>query len=86
MISLIMPVVFFSILVLIYPVASMMLSVSGWILKQWYGKRNIKRNTIGEMIDKKTDDLKDVMFKILAFLLFFFVSPFMAFYMLGVIH
>ena len=86
MVSLIAPIVFFYILVLTYPLVSMLLSVSGWILKQWQGKRNIKGKTKGEMTDKRTDDLKEVMFNILVFIIFFFVSPFVVFYMVGVIN
>jgi len=86
MVSLILPIVFFYLLVLTYSIASMLLSVSGWILKQWQGKRNIEGKAMGEMADKRTDDLKEVMFNILVFIIFFFVSPFVVFYMVGVIN
>ena len=86
MVSLIVPIVFFYILVLTYSLASMLLSVSGWILKQWQGERNSKGKAMGEMTDKRTDDLKEVMFNILVFIIFFFVSPFVVFYLVGVIN
>jgi hypothetical protein len=76
MVSLIVPVVFFGILVLIYPLASMLLSVTGWARKQWASKHDIKGESAAKMIDHKTDQIKDVMFNILAFIIFFFVSPF----------
>lgn len=82
MISLILPVVFFCILVLIYPIASMTLSISAWIWKQWEGKHDIKGKITAEMIDNKTDEIKDVMFNVLVYLIFFLVSPFAVFYLL----
>ena len=81
MISLLVPIVFFSILVLIYSLASMMLSISAWTLKQWQDKRHNEGQARGQMIDKKTDDLKEIVFNVLVFLIFFFVSPFVVFYL-----
>jgi len=82
MISLIVPILFFFILVLLYPAVSLVLSISAWLLKQWEGKRNIKDETVEKRIDKKRDDLKDLMFIILVFLTFFFISPLALFYLM----
>jgi hypothetical protein len=59
-----------------------MLSTTAWIFKKWPGKRNVKGKAMGAIIDKKTDEIKDVMFNVLVFLIFFFVSPFVVFYLL----
>lgn len=83
MISLIVPILFFGILVLLYPAASLVLSISAWLLKQWEDKRNIKDETVERRIDKKRDELKDLMFIILVFLTFFFISPLALFYLIG---
>lgn len=86
MMSLMMPIVFFCILVLLYPVASLVLSISTWLFKQRVSRRNVPGDAIDEMIDKKTDELKEVMFNILVFLIFFIISPFVLFYLMRLIN
>ena len=77
-------IVFFFILVLFYPAASLVLSVSAWVLKRRKGKRNIMDKKIGEIIDKKTDKLKELVFMVSVFYIFFFVAPFAAFYIINI--
>lgn len=77
MISLIILTYFFFILVLFYPAVSLVLCVSAWLLKQWSGdKKNV------EIIDKKTDSLKELVFIISVFFIFFIVAPFVVFCMI----
>ena len=84
MISSIIFIVFFFILVLCYPAASLVLSVSAWVLKRQKEKRNIKDKKIGEIIDKKTDKLKELVFIVSVFFIFFFVAPLAAFYIINI--
>jgi len=77
-------IVFFFILVLFYPAASLVLSVSAWVLKRRTEKRNIKDKKIGEIIDKKTDRLKELVFIISVFLIFFFAAPLAVFYIINI--
>ena len=83
MISLIVPIVFFGILVLLYFAVSLVLTTSAWLLKRWEGKRPFADETFEKRIDKKTDELQELMFIILVFLTFFFISPFATFYLIG---
>ena len=84
MISPILFIVFFFILVLFYPAASLVLSVSAWRMKRRKEKRNITDKKNGEIIDKKTDHLKELVFKISAFIIFFFAAPLAAFYIINI--
>ena len=83
MISLIVPFVFFFILVLFYPLACFVLSLSVWLIKRQEKKRNIKEAIVGQVIDGKIDELKQLLFIISIFLIFFFVTPFAVFYIIG---
>ena len=74
--------VFFFILVLFYPAASLVLSVSAWVLKRRTGETMITDKNFAETIDQKTDRLKEVVFKILIFIVFFFAAPFAVFYII----
>ena len=82
MISLIVPILFFGILVLLYLAVSLLLTTSVWLLKQWVNKRNISDKTVAKRIDQKTDELQELMFIILVFLTFFFISPLATFYLM----
>ena len=84
MISSIILIVFFFILVLFYPAVSLVLSVSACLLKPWAEKRNIKEIKIAEIIDKKTDKLKELLFMISVFFIFFFAAPLAAFYIINI--
>jgi hypothetical protein len=84
MISPILFIVFFFILVLFYPAASMVLSVSAWVLKRREEKRNTTDKKIGEIIDKKTDKLKELVFKVSLFIIFFFAAPLAVFLILNI--
>ncbi|RZB36601.1 MAG: hypothetical protein SRB2_02097 [Desulfobacteraceae bacterium Eth-SRB2] len=83
MISSIIFIVFFFILVLFYPAVSLVLSVSAWVLKRRAGGKNITDKKLGEIIDKKIDKLKDLVFIISVFFIFFFVAPFAVFYIIN---
>jgi hypothetical protein len=83
MISPILFIIFFFILVLFYPAVSLVLSVSAWVLKRRAGEKNIMDKKLGEIIDKKTDKLKDLVFIISVFFIFFFVAPFAVFYIIN---
>lgn len=82
MISLIVPILFFGILVLLYLAVSLLLTTSVWLLKQWENKRNISDKTVTKRIDQKTDELQELMFIILVYLTFFFISPLATFYLM----
>jgi hypothetical protein len=84
MISPILLIVFFFILVLFYPAASMVLSVSAWVLKRRKKKRNTMDKKFVEIIDKKTDHLKELVFKISVFIIFFFAAPLALFLILNI--
>ena len=83
MISSIILIVFFFILVLFYPAFSLVLSVSACLLKRRAEKRNIKEIKIAEIIDKKTDKLKESVFIISVFFILFFAAPLAAFYIIN---
>jgi len=76
MISSIIFIVFFFILVLFYPAASLVLSVAVWVLKRRAGEKNITDKKLGEIIDKKTDKLKELVFMVSVLFIFFFRSSF----------
>jgi len=84
MISPILFIIFFFILVLFYPAVSLVLSVSAWVLKRRAGGKNITDKKLGEIIDKKTDRLKDLVFIVSVFFIFFFAAPFAAFYIINI--
>ena len=84
MISPILFIVFFFILVLFYPAASLVLSVSAWVLKRRAGGKNITDKKLGEIIDKKTDKLKELVFMVSVFFIFFFAAPLAAFYIINI--
>lgn len=79
MISLIVPMVFFGILVLLYPMAILLSSVSLRGLAKCAGMRN--HRTVVE----KIDDLKEFLFVVMAVLIFFIVSPLAVFFLLDLI-
>jgi hypothetical protein len=83
MISPILFIVFFFILVLFYPAASLALSVSAWALKRRAGEKRITDKNFSETIDQKTDRLKEVVFKISVFIIFFFAAPLAVFYIIN---
>ncbi|MEA1949482.1 MAG: hypothetical protein U9N83_19560 [Thermodesulfobacteriota bacterium] len=84
MISSIILIVFFFILVLFYPAASLVLFASAWVLKRRKEKRTIKDKKIRGIIDKKTDKLKELVFIVSVFFIFFFVAPLAAFYIINI--
>jgi len=84
MISPILFIVFFFILVLFYPAVSLVISVSGWTLRRRRQKRNIKDNTIGETMDKKTDRFKDLGFIGSVLFILFFAAPLAVFYIINI--
>mgnify|MGYP001143364326 CR=1 FL=1 len=84
MISPVLFIVFFFILVLFYPAASLVLSVTGWMRKRRTQKRNIEDKTIGETIDKKTDKLKELVFIGSFFFILFFAAPLAVFYIINI--
>ena len=84
MISLIIVITFFFILIVFYPTVSFVLSISGCLLKRFAGELIYKNEKIGEIVEKKTDELKNFVFIISVFLVFFFVTPLTVFYMIGV--
>jgi len=69
---------------LFYPAVSLVLSVSAWVLKRRAGKKNITDKKLGEIIDKKTDKLKELVFIVSVFFIFFFAAPFAAFYIINI--
>ena len=86
MISSIIFIVFFFILILFYPSFSLVLSLSACLLKRRAEKRNIniRDKKSGEIIDKKTDKLKELVFIVSVFFIFFFAAPLAAFYLIGI--
>jgi hypothetical protein len=84
MISSIIFILFFFILVLFYPAVSLVLSVSAWVLKRRAGEKNITDKKLGEIIDKKTDKLKELVFMVSVFFIFFFAAPLAAFYIINI--
>jgi hypothetical protein len=60
------------------------LSLSVWVLKRLVEKRNIEDKQIREIIDKKTDKLKELAFIGSVFFIFFFAAPLAAFYIITI--
>jgi hypothetical protein len=54
------------------------------VLKKSKGKKDITDKKIGEIIDKKTDHLKELLFKVSVFIIFFFAAPLAVFLILNI--
>jgi hypothetical protein len=79
MTSLIVFMVFFGILVLLYPIVILVSSVSLWVLEKCAVERH------GRALAQKMDDVKDVVFVVMTVLIFFIVSPLAVFFLLDLI-
>jgi hypothetical protein len=69
-------VAFFAVMALVYPAATLVLTILVWLRKR-RSMQDGDRRALLERIDKSTDRLKDQLFIISMVLAFFVVAPFM---------
>lgn len=80
MVSLYSLIIFFFILVVLYPAATLVLSLSGWLLKKRAVRQAKLAGDVIEAIDQRTDRLKTLAFNIVVILVLFCITPFVVLY------
>ena len=80
MVSLYSLIVFFSILVIVYSLVSVVLIFCGGCHKYWIGRKQVPAHDVLRAIDARTDRLKSKAFPISVLLVLFCITPFVILY------